>query len=235
MAYLIKLLNKRTIANGTMAFEWEKPAGYTFTSGQATDWTIPNPAETDDEGNLRSFSIACGPNEPLLRIATRMRDTAFKRCLSRMNLGDTISIDDPWGEFTLEAAHTSDVVFLCGGIGVTPFYSMLLDHVAQQRTQHVTLFFSNKTIGDAPFRNELLALAKKNSAITMVETITDDPDWQGEHGFIDEAMLKRHISDLNVPTYYIAGPPQMVAAMNKMLHGAGIAEEQIKLDEFSGY
>src|SRR6476661_5329338 len=123
MAYVIKLLSAREIANGTRSFEFEKPQGYTFKAGQATDWTLIDPVETDDEGNGRSFSLACAPAEPVLRLATRMRDTAFKRILGKMQPGYTISIDDPWGDFTLDADDSKEAVFLCGGIGVTPFLS----------------------------------------------------------------------------------------------------------------
>jgi ferredoxin-NADP reductase len=235
MSYVIKLLSSREIASGTKAFEFEKPAGYTFTAGQATDWTLIDPIETDAEGNGRSFSLACAPGEAVLRLATRMRDTAFKRILGKMQPGDTISIDDPWGDFTLDADESKEAVFLCGGIGVTPFLSMMKDAVLRDTSRKLSLFFSNKTVKDAPFRDELLELVGKNPALRMIETITEDPSWTGEKGFIDRAMLERHIPDITKPIYYVAGPPQMVAAMKKMLLEAGLNESQLKLDEFLGY
>ncbi len=236
MAYQIKLVEKKQIAEGTMAFEFEKPKGYSFVAGQATDWTLINPEETDAEGNSRSFSLACAPGEQVLRLATRMRDTAFKRCLKRMPTGGEISIDDAWGEFILEGDQSVEAVFLCGGIGITPFLSMMKDATLRHLSRKLTLFFSNKTPKDAPFRDEINALATKNSAITVIETMGEpDATWQGERGFIDQPMIARHIKDLSKPIYYIAGPPQMVAAMNKMLLGAGINADRIKLDEFQGY
>lgn len=235
MAYTIKLLSAREIASGTKAFEFEKPQGYTFKAGQATDWTLIDPAETDDEGNGRSFSLACAPDEPVLRLATRMRDTAFKRILGKMQPGDTISIDDPWGDFTLEDGDEREAVFLCGGIGVTPFLSMMKDASMRKASRKLTLLFSNKTTKDAPFRDELLEIVKQNASLRMIETITDDPTWQGEKGFIDRAMLERHLGDITKPVYYVAGPPPMVAAMKKMLVDAGLPESQMKFDEFLGY
>jgi ferredoxin-NADP reductase len=235
MAYIIKLLNSREIASGTFAFEFEKPLGYSFKAGQATDWTLIDPIETDDEGNGRSFSIAAAPDENILRLATRMRDTAFKRILGKMQPGGTISIDDPWGDFTLDENESREAVFLCGGIGVTPFYSMMKDAVMRKTSRKLSLFFSNKTAKDAPFRDELLTLVQQNDALRMVETITDDPSWQGERGFIDRGMLERHIDDITKPVYYVAGPPAMVAAMKKMLTEAGLDEQQMKFDEFFGY
>lgn len=235
MPYTIKLLSSRDIASGTKAFEFEKPAGYEFIAGQATDWTHIEPAETDDEGNGRSFSIAAAPDEPVLRLATRMRDTAYKRILGKMQPGDTISIDDPWGEFVLDGDESREAVFLCGGIGVTPFYSMMKDAVLRNTSRKLTLFFSNKTVKDAPLRDELLEFVSKNPSLRMIETITDDPAWDGERGFIDRAMLERHMPDITKPVYYVAGPPQMVAAMKKMLLEAKLDESQMKFDEFLGY
>jgi ferredoxin-NADP reductase len=236
MAYIIKLLAKREIANGTMAFEWSKPEGYTFTPGQATDWTLVDPTDTDAEGNSRSFSLACAPGEQVLRIATRMRDTAFKRTLKAMPIGGEISIDPAWGEFVLEGDDKTEAVFLCGGIGITPFYSMMKNAVLNNLSQSLTLFFSNKTPQDAPFRDEMNSFATQNKALTVIESM-DHPDasWTGEHGYIDKAMLERHLAGLTKPIFYIAGPPQMVAAMNTMLLGAGVVKEHIRLDEFSGY
>jgi ferredoxin-NADP reductase len=235
MPYTIKYLSSRDVASGTKAFEFEKPTGYKFIAGQATDWTLVEPAETDAEGNGRSFSLACAPDEPVLRIATRMRDTAYKRILGKMQPGDTISIDDPWGEFILHEDESREAVFLCGGIGVTPFYSMMKDAVLRNTSRKLTLFFSNKTAKDAPFRDELLEFVSKNPSLRMIETITDDPSWTGEKGFIDRAMLERHIPDITKPIYYVAGPPQMVAAMKKMLLDAKLDESQLKFDEFLGY
>jgi Na+-transporting NADH:ubiquinone oxidoreductase subunit NqrF len=80
------------------------------------------------------------------------------------------------------------------------------------------------------------SFATQNKALTVIESM-DHPDasWTGEHGYIDKAMLERHLADLTKPIFYIAGPPQMVAAMNTMLLGAGVVKEHIRLDEFSGY
>ncbi len=87
MEYTTKLKSKKVIAEGTEAFIFEKPAGFEFKSGQTIDLTLINPPETDAEGNTRTFSIASAPHEEDLMIATRMRDTAFKRVLGKMEPG----------------------------------------------------------------------------------------------------------------------------------------------------
>jgi ferredoxin-NADP reductase len=108
-----------------MAFHFEKPPGFAFKAGQALAWTLIDPPETDDEGGMRNFSIASAPGEADLMIATRMRDTAFKRVLKTMPLGTEVHIVGPFGSLTLHQNTARPAVFLAGGIGITPFRSML--------------------------------------------------------------------------------------------------------------
>src|ERR1700674_381495 len=96
------LQSRRDVAEGTMAFRFDKPLGWVFKAGQFLDMTLLNPIETDAEGNTRSFSIASGPDEEMLMIATRMRDTAFKRVLKTMPIGTAVKIEGPSGNLTLE-------------------------------------------------------------------------------------------------------------------------------------
>src|SRR5690348_3055742 len=92
---LVKLKKREAVANGTMAFHFDKPAGFEFKAGQFLELALLNPPETDAEGNARAFSIASAPSEPDLFVATRMRDTAFQRVLKTMPLGTEIEIDGP--------------------------------------------------------------------------------------------------------------------------------------------
>ena len=124
--YKVKLKSKREIADGTMAFHLEKPAGFVFKAGQFSDCTLINPAETDAEGNTRAFSFASAPYEDELIVATRMRDTAFKRILKTMEPGAELTLDAPHGSFTLHNNANIPAVFLTGGIGVTPVRSIVL-------------------------------------------------------------------------------------------------------------
>src|SRR6202047_1086539 len=99
--YQSKLLSRVEVAEGTMAFHFEKPARFDFKPGQSSDMTLSNPPETDAEGNTRTFSIASPPFENLLMFTTRTRDTAFKRSLKKVPLGTQVKIDTPMGSFTL--------------------------------------------------------------------------------------------------------------------------------------
>src|SRR5450755_4990917 len=120
-----RLLSRHEVAEGTMAFRFERPANWAFKAGQYLDMTLLDPSETDSEGNVRSFSIASGPHEETLMVATRMRDTAFKRVLKTMPLGTAVKIDGPSGNLTLHNNVKKAAVFLAGGIGITPFQSIV--------------------------------------------------------------------------------------------------------------
>ncbi len=237
--YKIKLTNKREIAAGTMAFYFEKPVGFTYKAGQFADFTLINPTETDAEGNIRGFSLASAPCEDFLMFATRMRDTAFKRVLKTMELGMELTLDGPHGSFTLHNNTGIPAVFLTGGIGVTPVRSIVLQAAHDKLPHKIFLFDSNNKPEDAAFLDELSGAQKKNSNCTFIGTMTQmeksSRAWHGETGFITHAMLLKSIGDLTLPVYYVAGPPAMVHAMREILNKAGVNDDNIRTEEFSGY
>jgi ferredoxin-NADP reductase len=237
--YETTLKGNETVAEGTMAFHFVKPAGLTFKAGQSMNVSLVEPPETDAKGNARTFSIVSAPHESELVIATRMRDTAFKRVLKSMAAGGRVGLRGPAGLFTLDPSDSRPAVFLAGGIGVTPFVSMLRDAARSAQARDLWLFYSNRRPEDAAFLDELMALPKRNPRIhfvgTMVEMDKSSRPWTGEKGFLDHAMLERHLKSLAGNVYYVAGPPGLVEAMQKMLIAAGVAEDAIHTDEFIGY
>lgn len=233
----IKLVKKETVANGTMAFYWEKPSGFEFVAGQFCDFTFLNPPETDEEGNTRGFSLANAPYEEHLITATRMRDTAFKRVLKDLPIGGEIKLDGPYGDFRLQKNEKTPAVFLIGGIGITPVHSIIANATHEHLPHKITLIYSNKSPADAAFTKDLEGYAKENSNFTFVPVYDDTSQAEAgtEQGHIDADMLKRHVSEVSVPIYYLAGPGGMVKAMREMLISAGADEDNIRTEEFSGY
>ena len=138
-----------------MSFHFEKPQGFEFRAGQSIDLTLLNPQETDAEGNVRAFSIASAPFDPDLMITTRMRDTAFKRVLKTMPLGTQVKIEGPGGSFTLHKNSAKPAVFLAGGIGITPFFSILRQAAHDRLPHQLFLFYSNRRPEDAAFLDGL--------------------------------------------------------------------------------
>lgn len=235
----MKLKDRKEIAEGTMGFYLEKPAGFDFKAGQAMEVKLTNPPETDDEGNARAFSIASAPHEPDIMFATRMRDTAMKRCLKTCPLGTVVEVDGPWGDLKLHSRAQRPAVFLAGGIGITPFRSMALDAAKNKLPHKIYLFYSNRRPEDAAFLDDLMRAEKENPSFKLIATMTEmdksKREWKGKRGFVDKAMLAEAIPDLNEPIYYIAGPAGMLNAMRKMLLEAGVNEDDIRAEEFAGY
>jgi ferredoxin-NADP reductase len=122
----------------------------------------------DAEGNVRSFSIASAPHEDTLMVATRMRDTAFKRVLDTMPLNSAVKIEGPSGSLTLHNNVTRAAVFLAGGIGITPFRSIVFRAAKEKLPHRIFLFYSNRRPEDAPFLDELQALEKENPNYKLI-------------------------------------------------------------------
>src|SRR5438445_13446110 len=101
MPFNTKLLKKESVAEGTMAFHFEKPIGFEYKSGQSMDLTLIDPPKTDAEGNTRAFSFSSAPYQDYLMITTRMRPTAFKNVLKDLPEGSGLSFDGPFGSMTL--------------------------------------------------------------------------------------------------------------------------------------
>lgn len=233
------LIGSETVAEGTMLFKFEKSKGFSYKPGQTVDVTLINPPETDAEGNTRAFSLASSPADTYLAIATRMRDTAFKRVLKNMTPGTELKIEGPFGDLTLHENTKRPAVFLAGGIGITPFHSMCVDAAERKLPHKITLFYSNRRPEDAAFLEELKYLPEKNPNFTFVGTMTEmsasSREWDGEQGYINAAMLSKYIDQASMPIYYIAGPAAMVAAMRTMLNESGVSNDDIRTEEFTGY
>ncbi len=237
--YETKLTASETVAEGTIAFHFARPAEFKFEAGQSVNVSLIDPPETDHKGNSRSFSLVSAPYETELVIATRMRDTAFKRSLKAMPAGGRIRLRGPAGNFTLDRADARPAVFLAGGIGITPFVSMSRQAAHDRLGRDLWLFYSNRRPEDAAFLDELVALPRRNPRYrfvgTMVEMAKSSRPWSGETGFLDRTMLERHLKDLAAFVYYVAGPPGLVEAMRNMLADAGVKDDAIRTDEFYGY
>ena len=237
--FICKLKDRKEVAEGTMSFQFEKPSGWAFKTGQYLDMTLLDPSEADSEGNVRSFSIASAPHEETLMVATRMRDTAFKRVLRTMPLGTAVKIEGPSGDLILQNDSTRAAVFLAGGIGITPFRSIVHWAAKEKSPNRIVLFYSNRRPEDAPFLAEIQSLEKDNPKYKLIASMTEmeksHRPWNGETGLIDQEMLGRHLKGVVSPIYYIAGPPAMVKGLHEMLSKTGINDDDIHAEQFAGY
>lgn len=239
MAYRVLLTKKEMIAEQTMAFYFKKPEGFTYQAGQYGDFALIDPAETDDEGAKRTFSLASAPFEPYLMIATRMRDTAFKRTLKKLPEGSELAFEGPFGSLALPRTTSRTAVFLTGGIGVTLVRSMVVQATQERLPQKMILFCANYSRQDTVFFEEFTRLAARNEYFTFVPTMTgagtQNQKWLGESGLITLDMVRKYVNDMSNAVFYLSGPGEMVGAMRRLLIAAGVSRTGIRSDLFVGY
>ncbi len=241
-SYEVALKGKRQIAEGTYEFIFEKPKDFSFKAGQHIRMTLLNPPETDQKGNKRFLTLASTPQDKDLVVAMRMTDSAFKRVLGDMKIGEKVLIQVllgvPHGAFALHEDSSKPAVYLVGGIGIVPAYSMIKDATERKLPHKLFHFYSNRRPEDAPYLDELRSFEKQNPNFKLIATMAEmersKKSWSGETGFIDEAILKRYVGDLKTPIYYIAGLSEMVNAMKTLVKGLGVDEENIKAEDFNG-
>jgi ferredoxin-NADP reductase len=235
----VKLNSRREVAEKTVAFYFEKPSNFLFQAGQFIDLILPDQQNGQAEEKQRTFTIASAPTEDDLMVATRMRDSSFKRQLMDTPIGSSMQMEGPFGNLTLPENPPQPIVLIAGGIGITPFRSMVVHAAAKNLPHRFWLFYANRHPEDAPFLEELQEMEKHNSTYTFIGTMTKLAEskipWSGPTGYVDRAMLERYLSDLESPLYYIVGPPEMVWGVTDMLDSAGVQKVNIKTEEFFGY
>ena len=237
--YQASLLGRSRVADGTMAFQLEKPKEFKFKPGQYIDLTIPDPEHGAANQITHTFSIASSPLSKDLLLTTRMRNTLFKRTLAALPVGSAAQIEGPMGSFHLHNNTARPAVLLAGGIGVAPFLS-ILSYAAQERLSHpLFLFYANRQLKDAAFIDDLWQLKRENPRFRFVPTLTRPtdlgPSWTGRTGHISSEMIFAEVGQMRGPIYYIAGPPDMVAGTIQTLGNAGVNEDDIRTEEFAGY
>lgn len=235
----VTLQSRETVAEGTQAFHFSRPPGFAFKPGQAIDLILPALEGSNPDGAKHAFSLVNAPGEPGLTIATRMRGSAFKRALEQMKPGDKAKVDGPFGSLTLHKDAARDALFVAGGIGITPFMSIVRHAASGGDARHRVLVYSNHRPEDAAFLGELDAHAKAGTGFRVVPTMTamhrSASHWAGESRRLDVPMVQAAMAGLARPIAYLAGPPGMVAAARETLISAGIDEDDIRAEEFFGY
>ena len=235
----LKLRQRDDVAEGTMAFHFDKPPGFAFKPGQAIDLVLPGDPAGDAQAVRHTFSLVSAPFQDELTVATRMRDSTYKRTLKSLALGASVQIEGPFGSLTLHKDRARAAVFIAGGIGITPFMSILRQAAKDQLPQHLSLLYSNRRPEDSAFLAELDQLQGLNSRFRLVATMTEmaksGRPWQGETRLIDADLVKSVGARLPAPIYYLAGPPAMVDAIRKTLDSAGIDDDDVRSEEFYGY
>lgn len=205
---------------------FSRPEGFAFTPGQYLMLTL----DTVEGPETKPFSLAQAPDDPFLEITTRDSGSTFKHALSALAPGDMVEIAGPAGRLSLPRG-IEGVVFLVGGVGITPVRSMVRDSVHRGAPRSGALIFGNRDEDCIPYREEFDAAA---SDAFQVVHVLEHPrgDWTGERGYIDADLVRRHLEPGSADLFVTAGPPLMVAAMERVLDDLGIAEDRRLIEHF---
>lgn len=191
--------------------------------------------DTDDEEKIHPLSIASSPTEDFLLFSTKISQSSFKQKLHSLKVRDKIKIKGPMGAFILKE-DAQNILFLGGGIGITPLRSMIKYSTDKKLPIKMTLLYSNRNAAEICYKDEWPLLEKQNPKLKVVNTITDEnADWSGRKGRINEQMIKEFCDDLQNTLFCTCGPPAMVDAMLSLLKSMNVPQQNIRREVFTGY
>ncbi len=222
---ILSFQNKIALAKNTYELTFKPDTRFAFNPGQYLEWTLPH-YKIDSRGNRRYFTIASSPTEDTVKLGIRFSDTkssSFKQKLLQLNAGDKIYAGQLTGDFTLPKNSNEKLAFIAGGIGITPFKSMLQYLMDKNEKRDIVLLYANKTQEEVAY-TEFLNEAQNKIGLKTIHVIAK---------FIDEPMIRQDVSDFKDRIFYLSGPPAMVENYKKLLSKLGV--KRIKTDFFPGY
>lgn len=237
----LKLIEKKDESSGTKSFFWQPESMVNWQPGQYYYYTIPGMKYPDKRGDTRHFTISSSPTEGnILRLTTRVREeSGFKKSLDELPIGTEIQGEGPNGTFILDEASTNPQIFIAGGIGITPYRSIIKYVIDRKLQTRIQLIYSNSLPEEITFGPELEGWAKENPNFKLNMTISHPEQskqpWTGLTGRIDDAMIKKLVYDTENSIFWVCGPPPMIDAMEELLKNMGIPNEHIKSEKFTGY
>ncbi len=235
---MLSLQSSRKIGGSLYEFVFQPRGNFSFLPGQYLEWTLPVP-DGDDRGNRRFFTIASSPTEKNVSIAVKITDQAsrFKQELAQLKKGDQITATHLAGDFVLPSDPKQKLVFIAGGIGVTPFRSMIKYLVDTQQQRDAVLFYTASHPDELAYQS--LFDQAKEVGVTAVYIITRSKNvpknWSGEIGYLSREMLEKYVPDYAQRLFYISGPNRMVDSCCSVLGEVELPEKQIMRDYFPGF
>jgi ferredoxin-NADP reductase len=235
--YTVTLTKVQNIADGTKMFCFTKPEGFDYLPGQYVAMRITDLVEPDTKNGVRSLSLASAPSEEFLGFGVRVSDSGFKKTLWTMKPGATVEVTKAVGFFTIPETEEREIIFLIGGIGITPVRSMLKQAEFEKSQKRYTLFFANRLPKDAPFAQEIKEYILPN--LQMIEVMSQcggdrANDSCDEHGYIRHELVQKYVAEPQLAIYYLVGSMQFIEVMEKMLTELGLTKESWHTDPFTG-
>ena len=237
--HVLALQKKAEVGSDIYDFTFAPDHPVSFLPGQYLEWTLALD-HSDGRGNRRYFTIASSPTEKDIHLGVKFYDpsSTFKERLRAMAAGDSIVAGQLAGDFTLPNDAAKKLVFVAGGIGITPFRSMVKYITDTGEKRDAVLLYSNRTNAEIGYR-EIFDEAEAAWGLKTLYAVTDDnepaPARNGVKGRIDATLIERTITDYRERTFYISGTHAMVSAFKKSLHELGVHRSQIKTDFFPGF
>lgn len=235
---VLHLKKRRQIAPNAYEFLFTPSRKLAFAPGQYMEWTLGH-EEPDSRGNRRYFTLASAPTEADLRLGVRFSDrsSSFKQAMLVMDPHTEIIASQVAGDFTLPKNPNQKLIFIAGGIGVTPFRSMIKYLLDTHQRRPIVLFYGNRTIKDIVYK-DVFDQAERESGIRTIYTVEDpagiQDGWMGLVGRITPKMIATYAPWYREAIFYISGPNVMVNAFQDILHRMDIPDSQIKTDYFAG-
>lgn len=236
---ILQLKDKIHLGADLWDFVFTPNRAVSFAPGQYMEWTLGH-ADPDSRGNRRYFTLASSPTEKELRIGVKFPENAssYKRAMLAMDGSARIVAAQLAGDFTLPKDPKQNIVFIAGGIGITPFRSMIQYLLDKREKRPVTLFYSNRTASEIVY-TDVFERAERALGIRTIYTLTDKAGapigWKGRVGRVDAEMIRAAVPDYERCVFYLSGPNAMVGAFEETLAGMGVHARQIKTDFFPGF
>lgn len=235
---VLQLKEKILSATSVYDFWFKSEKKLSFAPGQYLEWTLGHESQ-DVRGMRRYFTIASSPTEEGIMAGIKFypNSSSFKQSMMFLNPGDTIVASQLAGDFTMPQNKNTKLVFLAGGIGITPFRSMIKYLLDKKEKRDIVMLYSNRAPSDIAYK-DIFDQAEKELGIKTIYTVTDQPcpaDWTGESCFIDSAMISKVVPDYKERTFYISGTHAMVTTFTDMLQKMGVPKRQVKTDFFPGF
>ncbi len=220
---------RRTPAGKSVRFG--KPEGFEYEAGQYCIFT-PLPGESDLS---KPLSFSSSPSEPFLEVTKRISSSDYSAAIDGLIVGSEVAFAGPAGRLTYEGGNGM-VVFIAGGIGITPVRSILRYLEDTGVPEKRVLFYANQCLEEIAFREELERMREENPLFELVHILQDPPKgWKGPTGFITPELIEGLVTDEAVQTVFLCGPPPMVSVLERFLVELEIPSEKIRKEKLVGY